>query len=74
MDPEWARDLRDTCNRLQIPFLFKQFGAHNEKGERVGKHAAGRVLDGRTWDEYPVPRGHTIGLRERTKLPVAGDV
>ncbi len=21
---------------------------------RVGKHAAGRVLDGRTWDEYPV--------------------
>lgn len=20
---------------------------------RVGKHAAGRLLDGRTWDEYP---------------------
>jgi protein gp37 len=21
---------------------------------RVGKHAAGRTLDGRTWDEFPV--------------------
>ncbi len=24
---------------------------------RTGKHAAGRVLDGRTWDEYPVADG-----------------
>lgn len=22
-------------------------------GERVGKKAAGRLLDGRTWDEFP---------------------
>jgi protein gp37 len=26
---------------------------HREVIERVGKHAAGRELDGRTWDEYP---------------------
>jgi protein gp37 len=26
---------------------------HREVIERVGKKAAGRVLDGRTWDEYP---------------------
>jgi len=26
---------------------------------RVGKKAAGRVLDGRTWDEYPAPAGVT---------------
>lgn len=25
----------------------------------VGKHAAGRVLDGRTWDEFPTPRATT---------------
>jgi protein gp37 len=64
MQPRWARQLRDECVRYGIPFLFKQWGAHvpvyrGEKvGEvmmRVGKKAAGRGLDGRTWDEYPVP-------------------
>ena len=33
-------------------FLFKQWGEWRS-GERMGKHRAGRVLDGRTWDEYP---------------------
>jgi protein gp37 len=35
--------------------------AHNETEgtwlRRLGKHAAGRVLDGRTWDQYPTPTG-----------------
>jgi protein gp37 len=26
---------------------------HREVIERMGKHRAGRELDGRTWDEYP---------------------
>lgn len=55
MNPEWARSVRDQCKELGIPFHFKQWGQHDELGVRVGKTAAGRVLDGRTWDEFPRP-------------------
>jgi protein gp37 len=33
-----------------MPFFFKQWGGLNKK-------KAGRVLDGRTWDEMPVVAG-----------------
>ncbi|MCA9597699.1 MAG: phage Gp37/Gp68 family protein [Myxococcales bacterium] len=46
MDAEWVLDLRDQCRRAQVPFFFKQWGGKNKK-------KAGRVLDGRTWDEVP---------------------
>ncbi len=46
MDPEWVRDLRDECVEKKIPFFLKQWGGANKK-------AAGRELDGRTWDEMP---------------------
>ena len=46
MDPDWARDIRDRCVAAGIPFLFKQWGGRTPK-------AGGRLLDGRTWDEYP---------------------
>jgi protein gp37 len=53
MAPEWARSIRAQCGKSGTAFFFKQWGAHNEQGERVGKGAAGRNLDGRTWDEMP---------------------
>lgn len=46
MDPAWAIDLRDQCNRAKVPFFFKQWGGQNKK-------QAGRVLQGRTWDQMP---------------------
>lgn len=46
VDVEWVRDLRDRCTRASVPFFFKQWGG-------VRKSQAGRVLDGRTWDEFP---------------------
>ena len=52
MDPAWAKDLRDQCRRSKVPFFFKQWGGTNKK-------QAGRVLDGRTWDEMPLHRGTT---------------
>lgn len=99
MHPDWARSLRDQCQVVGTPFLFKQWGewaptwveAHFHMGPsmpedpagmeksiagtkfitgeyhdgrkheelwpvaRVGKKAAGRLLDGRTWDEAPAP-------------------
>ena len=53
MHAEWARSLRDQCRRAGTPFLFKQWGAHDASGKRVGKGKAGRQLNGRTHDEYP---------------------
>lgn len=53
MKPEWVRDIRQQCEAVGVAFFFKQWGAHNEAGERVGKGKAGRVLDGRLWDAMP---------------------
>ena len=57
MRPDWARSIRDQCIEAGVPFLFKQWGEHDEHGRRVGKKLAGRLLDGRTWDERPAPIG-----------------
>lgn len=49
MELSWARQIRDECAGLEIPFFFKQWGGRTPK-------AGGRELDGRTWDEYPQER------------------
>jgi protein gp37 len=64
MQPAWVRGIRDQCRAAGVPFFFKQWGAWapeepEASGEdvslrRVGKKQAGRVLDGRTWDEMPL--------------------
>jgi protein gp37 len=46
MNPDWVREIRDLCSRAHVPFFFKQWGG-------VFKARAGRILDGRTWDEMP---------------------
>jgi protein gp37 len=46
MEPEWVVDIRDQCVEAGVAFYFKQWGG-------VRKKAAGRVLQGRTWDEMP---------------------
>lgn len=63
MHPGWARSIRDQCQAAGVSFYFKQWGEwkhvmdNHEPGrvlfERVGKKAAGRLLDGREWNEYP---------------------
>lgn len=66
MHPDWARSLRDQCAAAGVPFLFKQWGdwvpAESQNGTalagefpamRVGKKAAGRLLDGVRHDGYP---------------------
>jgi protein gp37 len=64
MDPDWARDLRDQCRLAKVPFFFKQWGGTNKK-------EAGRVLDGRTWDEMPEPFEPRRSLREATEVEPA---
>jgi protein gp37 len=46
IEMDWARQLRDQCVAANVPFFFKQVGGRTPK-------AHGRLLDGRTWDEYP---------------------
>lgn len=46
MDEEWVISLRDQCAALRVPFFFKQWGG-------VRKARNGRLLQGRTYDEYP---------------------
>lgn len=56
MKPEWARSIRDQCGVQRVPFFFKQWGSHDEEGTRVTKRAAGRRLDGRLWQDFPLTR------------------
>lgn len=53
MHPDWARSLRDQCQAAGVPFFFKQWGEWAGCGIRMGKKAAGRLLDGREWNEFP---------------------
>jgi protein gp37 len=49
----WPLSIRDQCEAQGVPFFFKQWGAHDCEGRRVGKKRAGRVLAGQTWDAVP---------------------
>ena len=56
MQAAWVRGLRDQCVAARVPFFFKQWGQHNAEGVRQrSKHDAGRILDCRTWDQFPLP-------------------
>ena len=43
----WVRNIREQCLAQNVPFFFKQWGGINKK-------KAGRLLDGKTWDEMPI--------------------
>ena len=53
MKPDWVYDIQKRCERYDVAFFFKQWGAYDQSGRRVGKKKAGRNLDGRTWDANP---------------------
>jgi protein gp37 len=56
MKEEWAVDIRDQCLRAGIPFFFKQWGGVNKK-------RAGRILQGRTWNQLPINASLQLGLQ-----------
>lgn len=47
MDPSWVGEIEAMCRRSGTAFFFKQWGGKNKK-------AAGRLLNGRTYDEMPL--------------------
>lgn len=42
----WVLSIRDQCKRFNVPFFFKQWGG-------VHKSRSGRLLQGKTYDEFP---------------------
>ncbi|CCH54502.1 Gp37Gp68 family protein [Fibrisoma limi BUZ 3] len=46
MQREWVEDIQRQCEAAGVAFFFKQWGGTNKK-------AAGRLLNGRTYDEMP---------------------
>jgi len=46
LEKEWVTSIRDQCLKTKVPFFFKQWGG-------VQKKKAGRLLDGKTWDQMP---------------------
>jgi len=46
LEEAWALDIQRKCEKEKTAFFFKQWGGVNKK-------KTGRLLKGRTWDEYP---------------------
>ena len=63
MEAAWAAEIRDRCVAAGVPFFFKQWGAHDAQGRRVGKAEAGRRLGRREWNELPRRTGRRAAAR-----------
>ena len=61
MDPQWVIDIREQCRAAGVPFFFKQWGGVNKK-------RAGRVLEGKTYDQMP----QTPTMRRTALAVIAG--
>lgn len=46
MNPDWVLDIQEQCSKSGSAFFFKQWGGKNKK-------AAGRILNGQTYDNMP---------------------
>jgi protein gp37 len=58
MREEWAISIRNQCAAAHVPFFFKQWGG-------VRKKRAGRILQGRTHDDYPERKSAPVPERAR---------
>jgi hypothetical protein len=58
MKREWVISIRKQCRMQGVPFFFKQWGGVRKKNN-------GRLLDGRTYDEYPERRAASMPDKSR---------
>jgi protein gp37 len=58
MKREWVISVRRQCRQQNVPFFFKQWGG-------VRKSKAGRLLDGRTYDEMPADQIVSVSSHRR---------
>ena len=55
MKEDWVLDIQRQCEDQGVKFFFKQWGGRNKK-------AAGRLLNGRTYDDMPIPLERKKGI------------
>lgn len=53
MKESWVIEIRGQCSQAGVPFFFKQWGGANKK-------RAGRLLEGKEWNEMPTAAAQTI--------------
>lgn len=46
MEKVWVEEIQQLCEKLSVPFFFKQWGGRNKKQN-------GRLLNGTIYDQYP---------------------
>jgi protein gp37 len=46
MEHEWVQSIQRQCESQRVPFFFKGWGG-------LRREASGRLLDGRTWEQFP---------------------
>lgn len=62
IEAAWVRSIRAQCCNAKVPFFFKQWGG-------VRKSETGRMLDGRTYDEFPTISVNPVACSaSRTRL------
>ena len=66
MKQAWVLSIRERCEAARVPFFFKQWGG-------VRKKAAGRMLLGRTHDDFPMRVEHPT-LPAQLRLRRAGEI
>jgi len=59
MKRDWVISIRKQCQEAGVPFFFKQWGGVNKK-------RAGRQLQGRTWDQFPIST-EVAGLLKKSR-------
>ncbi len=64
MELSWVESVRCQCKAQRVPFFFKQWGG-------VNKSKTGRMLNGRTYDEYPSTRRRVTVPDRKTRMIMA---
>lgn len=66
MEESWVISIREQCVAAEVPFFFKQWGG-------VRKSEAGRLLEGRAYDEMPQRSVHSVAPRP-TRLAMIAEI
>lgn len=54
MKESWVLSLKNQCERSDVAFFFKQWGMWGADGIKRNKKENGRLLQGETWNQYPI--------------------
>jgi protein gp37 len=63
MTKTWVRDIQKQCRSSKVRFFFKQWGGVNKK-------KAGRMLDGKLYDEMPQEFNYLLNNGNMARLPI----